>query len=248
MKNKIGSFPNKTINSSSMALVSVCLLLALAVTACAPADEAPQVSTAFPAPLPTETSAPNIIVQTPTLTTEILLPTPGLAFCENDQVQAAMDGLVDAIKGRDGAALLSLVDPVEGLDIYYTFANPPVNIPVESVEGLFDSTFVYSLGDHPGSGLPVEGTFKDEILPSLLDVMDKSFSPACQTLERGIGTGPTTATIGWPEKFEGMPFIALYRAPGPQDNELDWRTWAVGFTVVNGEPKIRVLVQYFWEI
>ncbi len=78
--------------------------------------------------------------------------------------------------------------------------------------------------------------------------MDRSYSQACQSLERGTGTGPTTAVVEWPEELAGMPFIALYRAPGPQDNELDWRTWAVGFTVVDGVPKIRVLVQYFWEI
>lgn len=224
------------------------LIIALLVSGCTPLTETPQVSSAFPAPLPTQTTAPNVIVLTPTQPASLLLPTSGMDFCNNEAVQAVLTDFVNAVKEKDGVVLSSLVDPVDGLDIFYTSTSSRVNIPAEVAVGLFDSTSVYTWGDHPGSGLPVEGTFSTEIHPSLLDVMDRSYTQACQSLERGVGTGPTTATIIWPEEYAGMPYIALYRAAGPQDNELDWRTWAVGFTVVNGEPKIRVLVQYFWEI
>lgn len=224
------------------------LIFAAAVGGCTPAQETPTIASTLPAPAQTPTTQPNIIVITPTQSTSLLLPTPGTSFCDDPGVQTVLTGLITAIKEQDGAALGSLIDPVDGLDIYYTSASLPVNISLESARDLFDSSFLYNWGDHPGSGLPVEGTFSVEILPMLLDVMDRPHSQGCQNLETGIGTGPTTATITWPEKHSGVPFIALFRAPGPQDNELDWRTWAVGFSVVNGEPKIRMLVQYFWEI
>jgi len=224
------------------------LIFAMIAGGCVPAQEASPTASVLPAALPSATAQPNIIVLTPTQSSGFLLPTPGLSFCDNPKVQAVLAGLKSAINNQDGTALSSLVDPVDGLDIYYTFVSPPVNVSVESASELFVSTFSYTWGDHPGSGLPVEGAFSVEILPSLLDVINRPHTQACQSLETGIGSGPTTAVISWPEKHSGMPFIALFRAPGPQDNELDWRTWAVGFSVVNGEPKIRILVQYFWEI
>lgn len=248
MKIKIPFIPVHPNTSRVRLWGGILLIIALLLSGCKPSTEAPPVSSAFPAPLPTQTTAPNVIVLTSTQQVSLLLPTPGMDFCNNEKVQAALTGLITAIKEKDGAALSSLVDPVDGLDIFYTSANPPVHIPAQDMTGLFESTFTYFWGVHPGSGLPVEETFSAEILPSLVDVMNRSYSQACQTLDRGVGTGPTTATVEWPEAFKGMLYIALYRAPGPQDNELDWRTWAVGFTLVNGEPKIRVLVQYFWEI
>ncbi|HWR66518.1 MAG TPA: hypothetical protein VN364_10390 [Bellilinea sp.] len=210
-------------------------------------------STAAPTtPLPIEASntPPKVIVVSPTPGTAVpaLEPTAGIAFCSDSRVQAAIKGLTAAVKNQDGAALAEFVDPVDGLDIYYRLANPPVHITPDEISGLFTSTFAYIWGDQAGSGLPVEGTFSVEVLPSLLDVFDRSFTQSCQNLTTGVGTGPTTALVDWPAEFADMPFVALFRAPEPQDNELDWRTWAVGFTVVNGQPKIRVLVQYVWEI
>lgn len=177
-----------------------------------------------------------------------ILPTPGEAFCSEAQVQAVLENFMAALAERDGRALAQLIDAEAGLDIYYTAASEPVILNAQAVEGLFESTESQIWGTQPGSGLPVEGTFNDQILPALLDVVDRVHVQACQSLESGIGTGPTTAFVTWPSAHAGMPFIALYRAPGEQENELDWRTWAIGFTVINGVPKIRVLVQYFWEV
>jgi hypothetical protein len=210
-------------------------------------------STTAPAtlvPVQATITPPNVIVVSPTPGTiePALEPTPGTAFCSDARVQAAIDGLTAAVKTQDGASLAEVVDPVDGLDIYYRVATPSVHIAPDEIGGLFTNTFAYTWGDQAGSGLPVEGTFSVEILPSLLDVFDRGFTQSCQDLTVGVGTGPTTAQVDWPAEFAEMPFIALFRTPGPQDNELDWRTWAVGFTVVDGQPKIRVLVQYVWEI
>lgn len=234
------------------------IILAVLVTACTPAGTTPttvgqpsatQIELAPTAPPATQPS-PTLVVVTPTVgqPAGALQPTPGSAFCANPEVQNLLTSLAAALKNADGKALAGLVDPVNGLDIFYRLANPAVHIASDEIAGLFASTFSYTWGDQAGSGLPVEGTFRTEILPLLLNVTDKTYTQSCQDLTRGMGTGPTTAMVEWPKVFDGMPFIALFRAPGPTENEMDWRTWAVGFTVVNGQPKIRVLVQYFWEI
>lgn len=231
----------------AMLRVGILFIVVIAAGACVPPEEAPQIASAFPAPLPTPTTQPEIIVLTPTQPASLLLMTPGASFCDYEQVQSVLRSLMDAIKEQDGVALRELIDPVSGVDIYFTAASFPVNFAADAAEDLFASTSVYIWGTHPGSGLPVEGTFALEILPSMLDVMDRAHTQACQSLEPGVGTGPTTATVEWPDEHSGIPFIALYRSPGPAENELDWRTWAVGFSVVDGEPKVRVLIQYFWE-
>lgn len=232
----------------AMLRVGILLIVVIAASGCVPPEEAPQIASAFPAPPPTPTTQPEIIVVTPTQPANLLLMTPGASFCENEQVQSVLRSFLEAVRDQDGAAIGELIDPVSGVDIYFTAASSPVNFSADAVEDLFESTSVYVWGTHPGSGLPVEGTFAAEILPSMLDVMDRAHIQACQSLETGVGTGPTTATVEWPDQHSGIPFVALYRSPGPEENELDWRTWAVGFSVVNGEPKIRILVQYFWEI
>ena len=207
-------------------------------------------SQVLPSPVREQTITPPqvvVISPTPVATVPALQPTPGLEFCADARVQALLEAFRAALIDQDGAALAEITDP-DGLDIFYRLANPPVHIGPTEVDALFTSTFAYTWGDQAGSGLPVEGSFSTEILPHLLDVFERPNTQACQDLAFGSGTGPTTAIVDWPAQFDGLPFIAVYRAAGAQDNELDWRTWAVGFTVVNGAPKIRVLVQYVWEI
>jgi len=233
-------------------------ILIVFVSGCVPAAVSPTASVqprTTPLELSTrapsgETTLPPVVVVTPTAgeTTVPFLPTPGSDFCAAPTVQALITSLVAALNDQDGANLAGLVDPVSGLDIYYRLANPAVHIGPDEIPGLFTSTFAYTWGDQAGSGLPVEGTFSAEILPLLVNVTDRTFVQSCQDLTRDVGTGPTTALVDWPVEFAGMPYIALFRAPAAGENELDWRTWAVGFTVIDGQPKVRVLVQYFWEI
>lgn len=230
------------------------MLMVSVLGGCTVVSNAPTVTTtAAPAiaiPVQSSSTPPEVIVVSPTPASvePVLEQTPGSTFCSEPQVQAAIEGFISAVKAQDGTALAEIIDPFDGLDIYYRLANPSVHLPPDEIGELFSSTIVYTWGDQAGSGLPVEGTFSEAILPGLLDVFERSFSQACQDLASGVGTGPTTALVDWPADYAGMPFIALFRAAGAGDNELDWRTWAVGFTVVDGHPKIRVLVQYIWEI
>ena len=233
-----------------LALVIIFSLL----SGCALVSGSPTATTTPPpatsVPVQPSSTPPKVVVISPTpgVAQPALEAIPGPAFCADARVQAVIDVFGAVLKAQDGASLASVIDPATGLDIYYRLASPAVHVTLDELVGLFTSTFTYTWGDQAGSGLPVESTFSDEILPSLLDVFDRSFSQSCQDLTTGVGTGPTTALVDWPAEFADMPYIALFRAPEAQDNELDWRTWAVGFTVVNGAPKIRVIVQYVWEI
>ncbi|MHB8857771.1 MAG: hypothetical protein ACYC6K_14260 [Bellilinea sp.] len=233
----------------------VALLAVVAGCSTSPATPSPTAMVtdnppSLPSPVGGLTSTPPqvvVISPTPVPTVPALQPTPGSDFCADARVQALLAAFSAALIDQDGAALAEITDP-DGLDIFYRLANSPVHINPVEADALFTSTFAYTWGDQAGSGLPVEGTFSAEILPYLLDVFERPNTQACQDLAFGNGTGPTTALVEWPAQFAGLPFIAVYRAAGAQDNDLDWRTWAVGFTVVNGVPKIRVLVQYIWEI
>lgn len=244
--------------NNQMLLRTISLVVLLEVVA----GCSPSITTPLPTAMTTDSSQvlpspvggqkltpPLVVVVSPTAVPAVpaLQPTPGLEFCADARVQALLEAFHAALIDQDGAALAEITDP-DGLDIFYRLANPPVHIGPTEVDALFTSTFAYIWGDQAGSGLPVEGAFSTEILPHLLDVFERPNTQACQDLAFGSGTGPTTAVVEWPAQFAGLPFIAVYRAAGAQDNELDWRTWAVGFTVVNGAPKIRVLVQYVWEI
>jgi len=238
--------------SKLIAIVSIISVLCgcTPVTGTPTATDVAMPVAATPKPGQSSATPPNVFVISPTpgVPQSTLVATSGPAFCASDLVQAAIEALGAALKNQDGAALAEVIDPVEGLDIYYRLANPAVRFTPDQISGLFTSLLLYNWGNQAGSGLPVEGTFSGEILPKLLDVFDRSFTRACQDLKTGVGTGPTTALVDWPAEYAGMPFVALFRPPEPPDNELDWRTWAVGFTVVAGQPKIRVLVQYVWEI
>jgi hypothetical protein len=110
---------------------------------------------------------------------------------------------------------------------------------------LFNSNATYDWGAHPASGESLIGTFTDKVLASLIDVIGTDPKRICNTLQEGLSYGNTSEQIAWPALYRSLNFISLYR-PAPSDEELNWRTWAVGIDYVNGEPFIAVLVQYYW--
>ncbi len=83
--------------SRSKSWGGILLILMLLVSSCVPAKEAPQVPSASPVQQPTQPATPNVIVMTPTTKANQDLPTPGLDFCNNEQVQAVLTGLIDAV-------------------------------------------------------------------------------------------------------------------------------------------------------
>jgi len=167
-------------------------------------------------------------------------------FCSDPRVTNLINAFVSAVQSQDGAALAQLVSPTHGLTIRHNWWNPEVNLQGQSVlADLFTDTTSHDWGVQDGSGLPIQGPFKDEILPLLQDVFNGSYTQHCNDLANG--SGGTAGMVVWPFEYQNINYVALYRAGAPGD-ELNWRTWAIGVEFVKGQPYIAFLVQYHWEI
>ena len=168
------------------------------------------------------------------------------AFCNDPRIAALVDKFVAAIQARDGDALSQVVSPEHGLSMRVSWWNPTATFSSQNqIHKIFIDPTLYDWGIQDGSGLPIQGTFSDEVLPWMDDVLDGEFSWHCNDLENG--SGASAGFILWPFEYQNINYIALYRAAAPGD-ELNWRTWAVGITYHQGQPYISFLVQYHWEI
>lgn len=167
-------------------------------------------------------------------------------MCADSRLTPLVDQFIQALRKRDGAAFAALVSPLHGLRIHLSQDVEGVVItePLD-LSSLFNSDASYDWGAHPTSGDSLIGTFVERVLPSLLDVVGTDPKRICNTLQQGLSFGTTSEIIGWPELYQSLNFVALYR-PAPATDDLNWRTWAVGVDYVNGQPYVAVLVQYYW--
>lgn len=163
------------------------------------------------------------------------------AFCADPQVQALIDRLEAAIRGRDGQALAALISPVHGLQLHVNRLSDAVRIRPEQAVTLFTDETPVRWGVHPASAMEIVGPFRQAVLPDLLDVIDRPHERHC-----GLLVPPVTYQPAWPEAYRAFNFYSLHR-PGTPGNELDWRTWVVGIAYVDGQPYVAVLMQFFWE-
>jgi uncharacterized protein YraI len=168
--------------------------------------------------------------------------------CNDPQIGELLDGFAQAVRDQDGDALSQWVSPIHGLSIHHNIWNPPVVLSsIQEGQAFFSSSEEYDWGFHEGSGEALRGSIKGLILPPLEDVLLRNHSRHCNTLERGVATGPTNGYVYWLYDYSAFNYIALYRAASP-DQELDWRTWVAGIEYVDGRPYIVVLIQFYWEI
>ncbi|MEZ4518210.1 MAG: hypothetical protein R3C44_15775 [Chloroflexota bacterium] len=168
----------------------------------------------------------------------------GAEFCPDPTVAAILRDLQTAVENRDGRLLAGLVHPDRGLRLRHSWWNNEVLVQGNEVAGLFTDDTVYDWGTADGSGLPITGTVADTLLPLLeRDLLDATES-ACNEVRHGPTAGMTIV----PEAYEAVPFVSLYRAPGPQDLEFDWGSWAVGIERWEGQYYLSYLVHYAYEI
>lgn len=169
------------------------------------------------------------------------------AFCLDTRVNELVTQFSQAVQKRDGQALAQLASPTHGLRIRHEWWNPEVVFATpQEIAVLFSDITSREWGLGDGSGLPIQGTFNEVILPGLDDVLGQA-SPACNTLEQGLAAGGTAGFIEWPFEYANFNYVSVYR-PAPPGDELNWRTWAIGIEFVAGQPYIVALVQYHWEI
>ncbi len=169
-----------------------------------------------------------------------------ILFCADRKITTLVAQFMTAIQSRDGAKLAQLVNPRRGLIIRHEWWNPEVQFKGQEVlVKLFNDSTSQEWGMQDGSGLPLTGSFKGEILPKIDDVQVGSVQ-TCNSLEQGLASGGSAGYIEWPFEYTNFNYMTIYRA-AQEGDELNWRTWAIGIEYVNGAPYITLLVQYHWE-
>lgn len=171
---------------------------------------------------------------------------PAEAFCTTPKVRTLLRDFTRAIQENDQETLARLMNPRRGLTIRKEWWNNEVYYPPEAIQSLLSDETDQAWGIDPVSGEGVEGSFREVVWPRLEEVVEGEFSQACNTLDFGVATGVTTGSQVWPPEYTNFNYMILYK-PGPEGDELDWRTWGVGVEIITGEPYITHLVQYHWE-
>jgi hypothetical protein len=166
---------------------------------------------------------------------------PAVDFCADQRASELIRILGEALRSTDGAVLASIVDPLHGMDVQLLRNGTVVNYDREHAAHLFESTYSLDWGLAAGSGLPVHGSFRELVVPALLDVLSRDYSLSCNVLRVG---GATYEPV-WP--FPGLDFDSAYFAGTDAYGGLDWKTWAVGMQYVDGKPYLRALAQFQWE-
>jgi len=168
-------------------------------------------------------------------------------FCNDPQIPELISRTIQAINHRDGNLLMEITSPIHGLEIRHEWWNPSVNFPYDdSLARIFDDPVSYEWGILQGSGDVIRGAFPEIILP-LLDDITIRYSIHCNYLEQGLAAGGTAGFTEWPFEYSNLNYYSIYRSAEAGD-ELNWRTWAIGFVYIGEKPYITVMVQYHWEL
>lgn len=165
-------------------------------------------------------------------------------FCSDPAVSDLISTLQQAIEEEDGRLLASLVHPNRDLRIHHDWWNPPVIYNGGSVDTLFDDPTSISWGYEDGSGLPIEGSFTEVMLPRLQEDLSGAQELACDDFLSGATAGLVTL----PDGYDPVHFYSVYRPAAEGQIEFEWGAWAVGVELWQGEYYLRYLIHYDYEI
>ena len=168
---------------------------------------------------------------------------PAQDFCADPRPVDLANRFILALQNKDGVQLAQLASPKRGLIFRYDWWNPEVVFELGELTRFFDDPKVLNWGVNRDSGLAIEGSFGQVVLPQLEDVFTVAPAFSCNSLP----AGNTAQEVVWPPEYENLNYIAFHRA-APAASSLNWRTWALGIEYVNGQPYLAVLVQYRGEI
>lgn len=164
------------------------------------------------------------------------------AFCADERVKTLLANLKQAYNTADGALYSSLVSPRHGLDLTYMHTGRTANYNTEEAKFVFTSTYVMNWGVHPAAGLDVQGTFHEEVLPKLVEVLNSNYTLTCND----PGPGATNYVMAWPDRYANVRYMALFK-PGTPGIDLDWKVWLIGFEYIDGKPALFSMIYFFWE-
>jgi hypothetical protein len=166
---------------------------------------------------------------------------PGQTFCSDQKVLGLIENFRGGLITKDGALFKDTVSPTRGLSVRLLNGGNFANYTPEQVSWLFKSSYAYDWGLGAGSGLEVNGSFMDEVYPSLLKTFDTEARYYCNQVNL-----ETNYQVGWPDYYAAFNYYSVH-SPIIPGEELDWHVYMVGFEYVNGEPYIMSLVHFAWE-
>lgn len=164
------------------------------------------------------------------------------AFCADARVATMLTNLGAALTASDGSSLAALASPAHGVDVRLWRHESNINFPPENLRWVFDSTYVHGWGAAPGSGEPVSGSFKDVVLPRLLEVFNSPYEKTCND----VGIAAAFSMQPWPFEYSNIGYFQVLK-PATPGIEMDWRIWLVGVEYVGGQPYVFTLIHYEWE-
>lgn len=165
-------------------------------------------------------------------------------FCADARVADLIGRLRNAISAKDEESLAGLISPRHGLVIRLDWWNPEVVYSPETVPQMFRSPAVSDWGTEAGTGTPIRGSFPVVVLPALQSGLGEE---ATQVRCNALASGESGRQPQWPGEYANLNFYSVYTPASPVAR-FSWRTWAIGFEYVGGDPFIVVLVQYRGEI
>jgi hypothetical protein len=161
------------------------------------------------------------------------------AFCADTRIPALIEQLKASMNQSNGDLFASLVSPTRGVNVRLWAYSSEVNFNPTTARAVFTSTDSYNWGGGP-SGVPDVGSFKDIIQPKLLEVLN---APNMETYCDDLTKVFPLATP-WP--YANIRYYNLYK-PATPGNELDFRTWLIGFEYLNNQPYLHSMVTIVWE-
>ena len=165
-------------------------------------------------------------------------------FCEDAAVTKLLADLETAVINQDGNLLAQLIHPERGLRIHHAWWNPEVRINQTNARQIFTSAAEYDWGVQDGSGFPIVGSFKTEIVPLLQEDLILATESGCDEIVHG----GTAGFVRLPDGYDAVHYYSLHRPGTDEFAGMNWGTWVVGIEKWQGTYYVSFLVHFQWEI
>ncbi len=167
-------------------------------------------------------------------------------FCQDPAARAALNTFIDQVR-QQSTSSNATAQPLHwqrGLHVRVNWWNPEVWLSGATLQNVYADSANRSWGIADGSGLPIQGSFNQVILPLLQRDLLGGSQIGCNELLHG----GTTGFVRLPAEYAGINFFSIYRPAPTGGVEMDWGTWAVGVERWQGQYYVSFLVHFQWEI
>lgn len=167
---------------------------------------------------------------------------PPAHFCNKPAPHALIAQLTEAIATHNSTQLAQLIHPQRGLLLRMAAWNTEIHLSPDEVALFFEDPTVRNWGNHFGSGLPMEGTAAEIVLP----ILEADF--LADSIEQHCNQFPDVTFYGLPPEYRAVNFYTIHRPPPDlEENVFNWGTWAAGIEYWDGLPHLSFLIHYQWE-